>query len=140
MYYKIINKNEPAFSPLRKDGDADYDLFSSGSVLIKAGEIGKINTNIAIEFPDGWEGKIEGRSGLAGKGIAVLGGVIDNSYTGPIIIIITNLSRNNILFNSGDRVAQLKIRPISPNFIFEETENDLKKTDRGDKGFGSTGS
>jgi dUTP pyrophosphatase len=138
--YKKVRDGEPSFEPQKRDGDADFDLFSSSTVVIQPGNVLGIPTNIAIEFPEGFEGKIESKSGLAlNKGITVLGGVIDNSYTGEIVIIVANLGKSNVSFMPGNKVAQLKFRECSPKISFEFTESNLKQTDRAGGGFGSTG-
>lgn len=138
LRYKKLRFDEDMKLPTRRKEDADYDLYASVGTLVPAHETRPITTNIALEFPDGWEGKIEGKSGLALRGISVLGGVIDNSYTGEIIVIITNLGKKDFLFERGHKVAQLKLRQVSPWLEFVEVQ-DLKNTVRGDKGFGSQG-
>jgi dUTP pyrophosphatase len=138
---KKVRENEPAYLPTRREGDADFDLYASSDVVIQPGQIIPVPTNLAIEFPAGWEGKIEEKSGLAlKKGVHVLGGVIDNIYTGEIIVIIKNQGLSNISFKPGEKVAQLQFRQCSPTgWSFAFTEKELKVTERGDKGFGSQG-
>lgn len=138
--YKKIRPDEKTFAPIKREKDADYDLFCSSQILIRVGQIMPVNTNVAIEFPDGWEGKIEDKSGLALKrGLHVLGGVIDNGYTGEILILVSNLGKSDVLFNPGEKVAQLQLRRSSPHFCFVEVERELKQTERGNRGFGSSG-
>lgn len=138
--YKAVRQGEPVFEPKKKDNDADFDLFASSHIVIQPGNVLGVSTNLAIEFPDGFEGKIESKSGLAlNKGLTVLGGVIDNSYTGEIVVIMANLGKTNASFAPGNKIAQLKIRECSPKIAFEFTESKLKETDRGENGFGSTG-
>lgn len=137
--YKKLRPEEPAFKPVKRKKDADYDLFASGDTLCKAGELTLIPLNIAIEFPDGWEGKVETKSGVGKKGMTVYGGVIDNIYIGEIIVMMANTSKSDYLFKSGHKVAQMKLREVSPEFEFEEVTRELKTTERGDGKWGSTG-
>lgn len=138
--YKKVREEEPVFKPTKREKDADYDLYCSSPVVIPVGAVMPVNTNLSIQFPNEWEGKIEDKSGLAIKsGVHVLGGVIDNMYTGEIVIIVANLGKTPVSFAVGNKVAQLQLRPCSPHFSFEETSQSLKATERGDKGFGSQG-
>ena len=97
-----------------------------------------IDTGVHIELPHGYFGKIESKSGLNTKyGIVSLGGVIDEGYTGSIVVKIYNMSESGYLFDKGDKIAQLIIQPyLAPEL---EQVKKLEKTDRGDAGFGSTG-
>jgi len=116
---------------------AGNDLYSNEDVLLRAGELAKISTGISVSIPDGCFGLVAPRSGLASKGIDVFGGVIDSDYIGEIKVMLKNTSKETIELNSGSRIAQLIILPyIKPNFIQVDS---LEETDRGSKGFGSTG-
>jgi dUTP pyrophosphatase len=87
--------------------------------------------------------KIEGRSGLASKGIFPVGGIIDPSYRGEICVLLFNSTESSCSFNSGDRVAQLvcyhSLAPLEGSQVTFEIVDDVVSTDRGDKGFGSSG-
>jgi dUTP pyrophosphatase len=121
-------------------GSAGFDLYISQRVVLKAGEISIIPLGICIQFPKGYFGKIESRSGLASRGLFVVGGVIDCDYTGELKAVIINYSRNDYEFNIGDAVAQLIVQPycFTP-MIVDMLELDAFKSERGDGGFGSTG-
>jgi dUTP pyrophosphatase len=99
-----------------------------------------VATGVQLEIPEGYYGRIAPRSGLALKqGIDVLAGVIDSSYRGEIKVIIFNTDNQKVFkVNVGDRIAQLIIEKHY-NFDFVEVE-DLETTDRGEGGFGSSGS
>lgn len=137
--FRKIRVDQQAFAPVKNEQDSDYDLFTCSDVMVKPGQTEPILTNIAIKFPSGWEGKIEEKSGLGLKGISVLGGVIDEGYRGEIIVIIHNLGKVSKLFKTGEKVAQLRLRPRSPNFVFKETSKEFEATERNTGGFGSTG-
>ncbi|MDE6208972.1 MAG: dUTP diphosphatase [Lachnospiraceae bacterium] len=122
---------------------AGADLYAcmDGNVMIKAHTTEFVHTGIALEIPDGFAGLIFARSGLAcKKGLAPANkvGVIDSDYRGEVIVALHNHSDHDLFIESGERIAQLVITPyLTANF----TEVDeLNETDRGEGGFGSTGS
>lgn len=84
------------------------------------------------------EAQIRGKSGLASKGIAAHWGTIDNSYTGELKVILTNIgSTEPFVISHGMKIAQLVIQTVLiPEIKIVE---DLANTDRGVNGFGSTG-
>ena len=138
--YAKVRKDEDVFIPQRRKDDADYDLFASSLIVVNPGKTTYVSTNLSIEFPPGWEGKIEEKSGLSLDGmISIHGGVIDHQFTGEIRIIVHNRGSSPFAFRKGQKVAQLKIREESPYVVFEEAKTPLRVTERGDKGFGSTG-
>ncbi|MFT4304908.1 MAG: dUTP diphosphatase, partial [Candidatus Woesearchaeota archaeon] len=88
-------------------------------------------------YPKGTWGNIRGRSGLAMKdGISILGGVIDESYTGEHGVIMLNTSKKNFIIKKYDKIAQLIIAPYFHPKI--NKVNFLDATIRGEKGFGSS--
>ena len=89
---EIVLMNDNAIIPTRASKrSAGLDLCSSIDVNIKVGSIKKINTGICISLPENSYGSIRDKSSLAAKGLLTLGGVIDNDYTGEIIVIMTSL-------------------------------------------------
>jgi dUTP pyrophosphatase len=92
-----------------------------------------------MSLPQGWEAQIRARSGLAVQGLQVTNGpgTIDSDFTGRIKVIVNSASKNIIRITHGDRVAQILIKPV---WQIDWVEVDsLEVTERGDKGFGSTG-
>lgn len=106
--------------------------------LVDRGDTVLINTGIALEIPEGFEGQIRLRSssGLRGWVMCNAPGTIDADYRGEIRINILNLG-DPFLFRDGMRVAQLVICPV-PAVVLEEV-TELGTTERGTGGFGSTG-
>lgn len=97
-----------------------------------------IPTGWAIAIPEGYEGYIRPRSGLALKhGIHVLGGTIDADFRGEIGVILVNLGGCDVVVRPGDRIAQLVIAPVARAELVEVDA--LCATDRGSDGYGSTG-
>jgi dUTP pyrophosphatase len=100
----------------------------------------KVPTGLKIEIPEGFEGQVRPRSGLAVKfGVTVLNspGTIDSDYRGDLDIILVNLGAETFTVKNGDRIAQLVIAPVSRAVPVEAEE--LSVTTRGGGGFGSTG-
>lgn len=99
-----------------------------------------VPTGLAMELPDGFEGQVRPRSGLAlKKGIALVNspGTIDADYRGEVGIIMINHGQETVVIEPGERIAQLIIAPVT-RVEFTEVV-DLEETDRGAGGFGHTG-
>ncbi len=110
------------------------------AVKIEPGQRVLIPTGIALEIPEGYEGQVRPRSGLALKrGITLANspGTIDADYRGELKVILINLGQETVEIKRGDRIAQLVIAPVVQAQI--EVSHTLSETDRGDGGFGSTG-
>lgn len=121
-------------------GSAGIDLYATISVrTIEPEQVVTANTGIAVSIPKGYVGLIMPRSGLGTKGLVLgnLTGVIDSDYRGEIILQLWNRSNTPILIENLDRVAQMLIVPVAQPTI--EVVDELDTTERGDKGFGSTG-
>jgi dUTP pyrophosphatase len=117
---------------------AGYDLYSTEDVSIPSCVHHLIKTNISIEIPEGFYGRIAPRSGLAYKnGIDVLAGVIDSDYRGDIGVILMNHGDEPFQVSKGDRIAQII---IEKHYDFPLTVvKEIEETNRGEGGFGSTG-
>lgn len=144
MKYLYVKKlHEKAIIPkYQYYGDVGFDLSSIYMHSIKPGEIELIHTGLCFKIPYGYEITVRQRSGLSimyPNYISIGIGTIDTSYLGEIIIPIINNRRDNKIFeiNPGDRIAQGVLSPIMVTEIIEVEE--LEKTERGSKGFGSTG-
>jgi dUTP pyrophosphatase len=110
-------------------------------VKLQPGARALVPTGFALELPPGYEAQIRPRSGLALKhGVALLNspGTIDADYRGELMVILVNHGAEPFLVQRGDRIAQLVIAPVAHVEIV--LVDALGVTDRGDGGFGSTGS
>lgn len=121
---------------------AGMDLRASLSEarILKPLERTIVGTGLFIELPFGYEAQVRPRSGLAAKkGITVLNapGTIDADYRGEIGVILVNLSNEDFTIQNGERIAQLVIAKHE-RAEWELTET-LTDTERGEGGFGSTG-
>lgn len=138
MKLKVKKLVENAKLPERKrEGDAGLDLYCIEDVEILPNEIKLVSTGIAIEIPKGYFGLIKDRSGLASKGLHVLAGVVDENYRGEVKVVMINFGKEKIKLEKFSRIAQLIIIPYAKVEV-EEVE-ELSETERGEKGFGSSG-
>jgi dUTP pyrophosphatase len=99
-----------------------------------------VSTGIAVAIPEGYEGQVRSRSGLAVKhGVVVAHGIgtIDADYRGELKVPLINLSTTPFRIQRGDRIAQLVIAPVAKAKLSEVKELDSTKRNTG--GFGSTG-
>jgi|SRR5690625_167501 len=150
------------------DTDSGFDLYAAEDVIIEPGETKVVPTGIAVLLPAGMEAQVRPRSGITSKTkLRVQLGTIDNGYTGDIGIIVDNISPVNsgiykshylgidakaikdpkptkdntdvftYLIRKGDKLAQLIVQHL-PQVEAEEIEY-LTKTERGIKGYGSSG-
>ena len=119
---------------------AGLDLRSSEDVTFAPGEFKLVPTGLAIEIPEGYEGGIRPRSGLALKhGITCLNspGTIDSDYRGEVKVLLINHGKSPVTFKRGERIAQLV---ISKYVRMEPIEvGELQDSSRGEGGFGHTG-
>ena len=118
---------------------AGYDLASAQQLTIPSNGRALVQTNISISVPKGTYGRIAPRSGLAVKhGITTGAGVIDADYARPIGIVLFNHGDQEFKIREGDRITQLILEQIADKPVVEVQE--LTQTQRGNNGFGSTGS
>jgi dUTP pyrophosphatase len=138
--------------------DAAYDLFCPKGMLLESSwdqlgyetvpgesswdEFGCVPTPVklgfATEIPTGYYAKIEGKSGLASRGIFPVGGVIDAGYRGEWVVLMVNFGKKYEIFMEGDKIAQVTFHPVLPA-SFTEVDELNYNTERGTGGFGSTG-
>lgn len=131
-------KTENAYEPERAyPTDAGADLRTIERFVIHEYDTVVVDTGISVAIPWGYFGWIAPKSGLASKGITVDGGIIDSSYRGYINVILKNTTGAPVIFEKGQKIAQLIIIPCMLA-KFKEVEK-LDFTARGEKGFGSTG-
>lgn len=125
-------------------GAAGVDLAAAvlqdAPIEIAPGKRAKIPTGFCLALPKGYEAQIRPRSGLALKfGVTTLNapGTIDADYRGEISVLLINLGADTFKVKRGDRIAQMVVAPVS-QVSFEAVEI-LDETERGTKGYGSTG-
>lgn len=142
MQVKIINHSDNQLPQYATTGSSGMDIraFLSAPLTMKPMERILVPTGLFIELPENHEAQIRPRSGLAIKqGITCLNspGTIDADYRGEIKIILINLSTEEQVINSGDRIAQIIIQKVEKLEWINTDE--LETSERGAGGFGSTG-
>lgn len=124
------------------------DLHSADEIVIPANSFKLVDTNISICMIDTThEAQVRSRSGLAAKhGIFVLNspGTLDNDYSGPIKVILCNITDTDFKISIGDRIAQMvfcAVERVSRFSVVDDVKpyHEKKNSVRGDGGFGSTG-
>lgn len=150
--------DEGAIMPTRAhDTDAGLDLYARESKVVPAGGSAVFDTGVHIELPkldlmarelsgDCWVdypinfptvGFLKSKSGLNVKHNITSEGVIDTGYTGSIVVKLYKHGKEDYQVNAGDKISQLVILPILKPSL--ELVDNLEETERGDKGFGSSG-
>ena len=141
---KFLKTHPDAVLPERnhKDpttGDSGYDVTAVEETTIPARGAAVVPVGLKLAYlPPGVWIRIESRSGLQFKhGLQAFNGIIDNQYRGDMGIRVLNHSDTEYTFKKGDRVAQLVLYPL----VVTDTEfaTEVHETERGDKGFGSSG-
>jgi len=139
---RLKNYKGLSLPEIQTNFSAGVDLLAAidNTLVIKPSERKIVPTGISIALPEGYEAQIRPRSGLAIKnGISVLNtpGTIDSDYRGEIGVILINFGNNTFKIEHGMRIAQMVVSPVV-SITWNETD-ELSKTTRGNKGFGSTG-
>ncbi len=142
MNVKIINKSAfdlPEYATVASSGlDLRADI--NEDIVLKPLERVLVPTGLFVSIPLGYEAQIRPRSGLAFKhGITVLNtpGTIDADYRGEIKVILVNLSNRDFTIVKGERICQMVFAKIEQ--IEWQMVDNLDDTDRGEGGFGHTG-
>lgn len=122
--------------------DAGFDLYSSVDLWIEPGSHKLVETDVIVEIPEGCVGLVCPRSGLAAKeSVSILNtpGIIDAGYRGTLKVNLINHGKVIKEVKVGDRIAQLVLQKVELPIL--ELVGDLSEqaTDRGTKGYGSTG-
>jgi dUTP pyrophosphatase len=138
---KVLKLTDTAKLPTKSNGNMCYDVYADESVNIIQGKVTVVKTGIKLAVPEGFHYSIRPRSGLAAKnGIQVLAGQIDGSYRGELLICLTTVLNEVYSISKGDKIAQFKIEKDETFPVVEVSSvEELGETDRGDKGFGSSG-
>lgn len=139
----LITGKESQIPVYSTEHAAGADLMADITDAIAVPSLGRVlvPTGLYMAIPQGWEGQVRPRSGLAvKKGLTVLNspGTIDADYRGEVKVILVNLGEGEVMIEPGERIAQLIIAE-APQAVFRMVE-ELPGTERGEGGFGSTGS
>lgn len=121
----------------QREGDACFDIYSIESTWISPGVTADVRCGVACEIPAGYKIMINGRSGLAKKGIFCHVGTIDENYKGELGVILVNLTSESYKIEIGDRVGQISLQKVTSTEFVQVEE--LSDSNRGTQGFGSSG-
>lgn len=133
-----IKLDNGAYKPTRAHTtDAGLDLYSPVRTIVAPLSSVIIDTGVHIELPPGTVGLIKSKSGLMTKHGITSDGTIDEDYRGSIRVMLFNHSREFYMVEKGDKISQLVIMPILRPDV--EIVEQLTDTERGEKGFGSSG-
>lgn len=123
-------------------GAAGLDLRAAvdAPLVIEPGARALVPTGLKVGIPEGYEGQVRARSGLAlrhGLGLPNAPGTIDSDYRGELGVIMANWGAEPFTIERGMRIAQLVIAPVVQARI--ERVDSLSETARQEGGFGHTG-
>jgi len=133
---KLLNENCRPYQKYEHDAGFDLRANIKEPLLMFPERIYKIPTGVSMAIPTGYYGDVRGRSGLAEKGIICPGGTIDSGYTGEIHVLLFCVTEFRSI-KPFERIAQITVTQIPPIELVEVEW--LPESERGEKGFGSTG-
>lgn len=141
MELKIISKSGriPEYATAGASG-MDLKAYLEEPIVLKPMERTLVPTGLFVQIPEGYEGQVRARSGLAiKKGIGLVNsiGTIDSDYRGELKIPVINFGSEDFTINDGDRIAQFVIAKYERVDVV--TVDELTDTERGEGGFGHTG-
>lgn len=149
LQWTRIDPEGPGLHNPKREGDVGWDLEAAIDVLLQPNQQVDVPTNVRVQLPTGVWGEIRARSSISRMGLQVDAGVIDNGYTGPLLVLLRNMNRKDednqscdwagrVRIEKGMRVAQLVLHDMVPALHWElqEMPHDPR---RGEAGFGSTG-
>lgn len=118
---------------------AGFDMSSNmhDAVSVSNSNVTMVRTGFKIEIPPGYYGQLQGRGGLGSNGVVVLGGVIDSDYRGEVIAMLTLSKPGSVTIKRAARMVQMVIHKLPVVTLMESPVSD--NTERGEKGFSSTG-
>ena len=139
MQIKVKKLNSEAKLPTHgHPGDAGMDFYTVEDVIFAPGKQAEVRTGVAVDIPEGHVGLIWDKSSISfNLGLKVMGGVIDSSYRGEIIMNLLNTRDKEVLLAKRHKVAQMLIQKFEHCDILEVS--DLSETVRGHGREGSTG-
>lgn len=129
---------DDAFLPERAhDTDAGADIRTPEGFTLKAHGSEIVATGVHVELPAGTVGMLKSKSGLNTRYGIVSEGVIDEGFSGEILVKLYNLSDHDYLFQRGDKITQLVVMPV--HYVTYEQVDEINAGERGANGYGSTG-
>ena len=133
-----IMLDEGAYAPIRSHAtDAGMDIRTPVDFCVSAGSGATIRTGVHVELPSGTCGILVSKSGLNTLKSVTSTGLIDEGYSGEIVVKLYNHGTEHVNFRAGDKISQLVVVPV----LYEDIEivDRISGGERGTSGFGSTG-
>ena len=139
MEIKFKRYSENAIVSLRATaGSSGYDLYSAVNIRLIPFQL--VKTDVMLEIPKGFYAKVVERSGLAFSGVSTHVGTVDSGFRGVECVIQKKFSGCRTSNQKSDRISQIIFEKNEIVKLLEcSTDEELSKTERGSKGFGSTG-
>lgn len=136
---KVLRISKEAELPeYAMQSDVGFDLRAAETKNIEPYQQKKIGTGLVIEIPEGHVGLIRDRAGIITKmGVHTVAGTFDPAYRGEVSVVLVNFGEETVMVEKGMRIAQMIVLPVTKVKIQDVKE--LSKTERQDRGFGSTG-
>ena len=119
------------------DTDAGLDLYAMHGGLVRAHQAATFHTGVHVELPKGTAGILMPKSGMMTRHDLLTFGIVDEGYTGEILVHIFNCGGDDYSVRAGDKISQMLIVPV----LYEPVEvvDEISGGDRAGNGFGSTG-
>lgn len=136
MLFKL---DEGAYKPEKAhQQDAGIDIRARKSQIVRAHGSAVFHTGVHVQLPPGTAGLLVSKSGLNVKHDITSTGLIDEGYTGEIIVKLDNSGEDDYFVNAGDKISQLVVIPVWTDPLIEIVD-EIEGGTRGDSGFGSSG-
>ena len=133
-----VQLDSNAYMPIREHADdAGADLRTPKRFVLHPGEFKVIDTGVHIQTPCGYAWFVKSKSGLMTKKGILTDGLVDAGYSGSIHVCLFNHSRQNHIFEAGDKIAQIVLMKVETPYF--KAVDEIDSGERGNNGFGSTG-
>lgn len=139
---KMCRVNKAAKLPsYATEGSVGLDIQTMVDVRLYPGQSMRVTTGVAVAIPIGYEAQLRPRSSTSGKSTLVHLGTVDGDFRGEMLLNLTYLGADGWYeAKAGERIAQMVIAPVPHVIPIEvESKEELGATERGDRGFGSSG-
>ena len=117
--------------------DAGLDLYAMHGGLVRGHQAATFHTGVHVQLPRGTAGILMPKSGMMTRHDLLTFGIVDEGYTGEILVHIFNCGGDDYSVRAGDKISQMLIVPV----LYEPVEvvDEIQGGDRGENGFGSSG-
>lgn len=117
--------------------DAGLDMYAMYGGIVKAHQAATFHTGVHVELPHGTAGWMQPKSGLMVNRNILTFGIVDEGYTGEVLVHMFNLGEDDYSVRAGDKISQMLVVPVRYEPV--ELVDEIARGERGTAGFGSTG-